>query len=37
VLRHYLREHERGRYRELADLLPLFTKQLRVASRIVAL
>ncbi|MFQ3568500.1 MAG: hypothetical protein SNJ59_16045 [Aggregatilineales bacterium] len=37
VLRHYLQERERGRYRELADLLPLFTKQLRVASRIVAL
>jgi hypothetical protein len=37
VLRRYLSEHEAGRFAELADFLPLFPKQLRVAKRFVSL
>jgi hypothetical protein len=37
VLRRYLSEVEAGRYTSLADFLPLFPKQLRIAKRIVSL
>lgn len=37
VTRRYIAELESGRYTELADFLPLFPKQLRVAKRIVSL
>ncbi|MCC6803660.1 MAG: hypothetical protein IT319_12325 [Anaerolineae bacterium] len=37
VLRHYLRELETGRYQTLLDLLPNFSRRLKVANRIISL
>jgi hypothetical protein len=37
VLRRYRSEHAAGRFGELADFLPLFPKQLRIANRIVSM
>lgn len=37
VLRHYLREQESGRYQTLLDLLPNFSRRLKVANRIMSL
>ena len=37
VLRHYLRELETGRYQTLLDLLPNFSRRLRIANKIVSL
>lgn len=37
VLRRYLGEYEAGKFKELADFLPLFPKQLRIANRLVSL
>lgn len=37
VLRHYLHELETGRYRTLLDLLPNFSRRLRIANKIVSM
>lgn len=37
VMRRYLSEFEAGKFKELADFLPLFPKQLRIANRLVSL
>jgi hypothetical protein len=37
VFRHYLRELETGRYQTLLDLLPNFSKRLRIANKLVSL
>ncbi len=37
VFRHYLRELEAGRYQSMLDLLPNFSRRLKVANRIVTL
>jgi hypothetical protein len=37
VLRHYLRELESGHYQTLLDLLPNFSRRLKVANRIISL
>ncbi len=37
VFRHYLRELETGRYTTLLDLLPNFSKRLRIANKLVSL
>jgi hypothetical protein len=37
VLRRYLSEYEKGRYKSIIDFLPVFPKQLRVANKIVTL
>lgn len=37
VLRHYLRELESGHYQSLLDLLPNFSRRLKIANRIISL